>query len=147
MRRLFVIATLFALPTALPAQRQQGTPTPSAAASRDSLTSEEALIAVRGRLLLLVEAQEAYFADHGSYTTDLSALQMAPTGKARPRVVLNITHANRRAWRATGLHVGYPAKSCVIFGGRVEDFPIAATKAEGRRPTVTQKGEPICDAP
>jgi hypothetical protein len=145
MRHLIAAAALLALPAALDAQQQQGEPNrgrPSAPVS-----SAEALAAVRGRLLLLVEAQEAHFADHSSYTTSLTALKMSGRGQAPSPVVLSITHAGRRAWRATGHHSAHPNKSCVIFVGKIEDFPLSATKAGGLRPTAAQAGEPVCDEP
>jgi hypothetical protein len=144
MRHLIAAAALLALPATLHAQQQQGAP---AQPPRTPVSSAEALAAVRGRLLLLVEAQEAHFADHSSYTTDLIALRMATRGKKQSQVVLNVTHAGGRAWRATGRHTAHLSKSCVIFVGRVDDFPLPATKAEDRRPTAAEEGEPVCDKP
>jgi hypothetical protein len=107
----------------------------------------EALGAVRGRLLLLVEAQEAHFADHGSYTKSLAALHLAGQGKARSPVVLDITHAGNRAWRATGWHSAHPNKSCVIFVGKLGDFPVGATKSDGKKPAATEERQAVCDQP
>jgi hypothetical protein len=147
MRHLIAAATLLALPAVLHAQHQQGAPAPAPRTSRAPVSSAEALAAVRGRLLLLVEAQEAHFADHNSYTTNLTALKLSGPGKPQSPVVLNITHAGGRAWRATGRHAAHPNKSCVIFVGHVDDFPLPATKVDGRRPTVAQEGVPVCDEP
>jgi hypothetical protein len=108
MRHLIAVAALLMLPAALDAQQQQGTPSHTPGPSRAPVSSFEALAAVRGRLLLLVEAQEAHFADHSSYTTSLTALKMAGRGQASSPVVLNVTHAGRRAWRATGHHSAHP---------------------------------------
>jgi hypothetical protein len=147
MRHLITAAALLALPAALHAQQQQGEPAREPRTSRAPVSSTEALSAVRGRLLLLVEAQEAHFADHSSYTTSLTALKMAGRGQASSPVVLNVTHAGRRSWRATGHHSAHPNRSCVIFVGKIEDFPLSATKVSGLRPTAAQAGEPICDEP
>ena len=147
MRHLIAVVALLGLPTTLYAQQQQGTPADAARAARATVPAAEALGAVRGRLLLLVEAQEAHFADHGSYTTSLKALHLAGQGKARSPVVLDVTHAGKRAWRATGWHSAHPNKSCVIFVGTLGDFPVAATKSDGKKPAVTQAGQAVCDEP
>jgi hypothetical protein len=147
MRRFIAVLALVALPTALDAQQQQGAPAHAARPSRPSISTAEALGAVRGRLLLLVEAQEAHFADHSSYTKSLAALHLAGQGKARSPVVLDITHAGKRAWRATGWHSAHPNKTCVIFVGALGDFPVAATKSGGKTPAATQAGQAVCDEP
>jgi hypothetical protein len=146
MRHLIAAAALLTLPAALDAQQQQGEPH-TARPSRTPVSSAEALAAVRGRLFLLVEAQEAHFADHNAYTTNLTTLTLSGPGQPPSPVILEVTHAGRRAWRATGRHTAHPSKSCVIFVGKIDDFPLPATKADGRRPTVAQKGEPVCDEP
>ena len=147
MRYLVAVAVVLAVPGVLYGQHQQGAAANVARA--DSLTaSHEALGAVRERLRELVAAQEAYFVDHQSYTTDLSALELRPRGTGRAQqVVLNVTHAGGRAWRATGRHAGHLHRSCVIFVGDVNDFPLPVTRADGRRPTAAQEGEPVCDKP
>jgi hypothetical protein len=147
MRHLIAAVALLGLPTTLYAQQQQGTPANAPRTARPAVPAAEALGAVRGRLLLLVEAQEAHFADHGSYTTSLAALHLAGQGKARSPVVLDITHAGKRAWRATGWHSAHPNKSCVIFVGKLGDFPVAATKSDGKKPATTQEGQAVCDEP
>lgn len=147
MRHLLAVAALLVVPTALPGQQQQGAPVDAARPNRAVVSTAEALGAVRGRLLLLVESQEAHFADHGTYTTSLAALHLAGQGKARSPVVLQITHAARKGWRAAGWHTAHPNKSCVIFVGQFEHFPVAATKTDGKRPSATQSGEPVCDEP
>ncbi len=147
MRRLIAVVALLGLPTTLHAQQQQGTPADAPRATRASIPAAEALGAVRGRLLLLVESQEAHFADHGSYTTSLTALHLSGQGKARSPVVLDITHAGKHAWRATGWHSAHPNKSCVIFVGTLADFPVAATKSDGKKPAATQAGQAVCDEP
>lgn len=144
MRHLIAAVLLLALRAPLQAQQQQGSPVNPA---RSAISTAEALGAVRGRLLLLVESQEAHFADHGSYTKDLAALQLSGKGKARSPVVLEVTQASRRAWRATAWHSAHPNRTCVIFVGNLSDLPIAATKSDGRQPTAEQQGRPVCDEP
>lgn len=147
MRHLIAAVLLLALRAPLQAQQQQGSPANAARSARSAISTAEALGAVRGRLLLLVESQEAHFADYGSYTKDLAALQLSGKGKARSPVVLVVTQASRRAWRATAWHSAHPNKTCVIFVGNFSDLPIAATKSDGRQPTAEQQGRPVCDEP
>lgn len=147
MRHLIAVVALLALPTALNAQQQQGTAADGRRSGQPAVSAAEALGAVRGRLLLLVEAQEAHFADHSSYTTSLPALHLSGKGKARSPVVIEITHAAKRGWRGTAWHAAHPNKTCVIFVGKIDHFPVAATKSDGKKPTATQAGEPVCDEP
>jgi hypothetical protein len=146
MRRLIAGVVLLGLPAVLHAQQQQGAPT-EARSSRPAVSPAEALGAVRGRLLLLVESQEAHFADHGTYTTSLTALHLAGKGQPRSPVVIDITHAARKGWRAAAWHSAHPNKSCVIFVGKIDQLPIAATKSDARKPDTTQEGQPVCDEP
>jgi hypothetical protein len=146
MRSLICIAALLILPASLPAQWQQGTPVVSAAhRPRYYTAAEEALAAVRARLRELVEAQDAYFLAHQTYTTNLSALHLPTPEKSGSLVVLHVTHAGGRAWRATGRHADLRAKSCVIFVGDVEGLPLPATNVDHRRPTPDQEGRAVCD--
>lgn len=147
MRHLLAVITLLVLPAAIQGQQQQGAPADAARPNRAVVPVGEALGAVRGRLLLLVESQEAHFADHASYTTSLTALHLAGKGKARSPVVIEITHAAKRGWRAAAWHTAHPTKTCVIFVGKIDVFPVAATKTDGKRPIVTQEGQPVCDEP
>ena len=147
MRHLIAVAAMLALPAALYAQQQQGAPAQPARPAKAAVPAVEALGAVRGRLLLLVESQEAHFADHASYTTSLTALHLAGQGQARSPVVINITHAAKRGWRATAWHSAHPNKSCVIFVGKLGDFPVVATKSDGKKPAATDAGQPVCDEP
>jgi hypothetical protein len=147
MRHLLGVAALVVLPAALSAQWQQGTPVTSAAhPPRYYRASEEALAAVRARLRELVDAEEAYFLANQSYTTNLSALRLpAPEGSSQ--VVVSVTHAGGRAWRATGHHLALPSKSCVVYVGEVEDFTLPLTKAERRHLKPGREGLPVCDQP
>ena len=147
MRHLFGVAALVLLPAALSAQWQQGTPVTSAAhPPRYYTASEEALATVRSRLRDLVEAEEAYFLANQSYTTNLSALRL-PTLDGSGQVVISVTHAGGRAWRATGHHASLPNKSCVVYVGELDDFGLSLTKAERRHLKPGREGLPVCDQP
>lgn len=147
MRYLLGVAALVLVPTALSAQWQQGTPVTSAShPPRYYKASEEALAAVRARLRELVDAEEAYFLANQAYTTNLNALRLpAPEGSGQ--VVISVTHAGARAWRATGHHVRLPNKSCVVYVGEIDDVALPLTKAERRHLKSGRERLPVCDQP
>jgi Tfp pilus assembly protein PilE len=107
------------------------------------------LTAVKNTLRNLVVAQERYFMDHMTYTTDVVAIWGASPGPQKPdsSVFVSVTHAGGRAWRATAQHRALKGKSCVIFVGSPTDFPMPATKGANLSPRPEQEGLPLCDAP
>jgi hypothetical protein len=98
------------------------------------------------KLLLrdLVVTQEKYYFEHGTYTTDLSALRLL--GAPRPdSVAVYIIHAGGRSWTGAAFHHGLRGKTCVIYVGYLTDFPSPpATQADSVR--AREEGLPICDA-
>ena len=148
MRRLLGVAALLVLPAALSAQWQQGTPVTSASHPPAYYSaSEEALAAVRARLRELVDAEEAYFLANQTYTTNLSALRLAAAERGESQVLLTITHAGSRAWRATAHHASLVNKTCVVYVGEVDDLALPLTKAERRHLRAGREGLPVCDQP
>lgn len=143
MRHLTITLAAVVLPAVLGAQQA---PTSLAEASAPPPSAEQGLAEMRSTLRNLVVAQERFFMDHLSYTTDLAALRLSPSGKRdRPKVFVVVTHAGGRAWRAIAQHGAFEGKSCVVFVGDPADFPMPATEAESLRPTLDQEGEPVCD--
>ena len=143
MRHLTITLAAVVLPAVLGAQQA---PTSLAEASAPPPSAEQALAEMRSALRNLVVAQEQFFMDHLSYTTDLAALRLSPSGKRdRPKVFVVVTHAGGRAWRAIAQHRAFEGKSCVVFVGDPTDFPMPATEAGSLRPTLDQEGEPVCD--
>ncbi|MGI8497107.1 MAG: type IV pilin protein [Gemmatimonadaceae bacterium] len=72
--------------------------------------------AVKMDLKGIVRAQEAYYADNQTYSTDLTTLNYSPT----PMVTLTITSAGlTKGWSATGVHssIAAAANSCSIHVG------------------------------
>jgi len=99
--------------------------------------SPSELRAAIGRLFV---AQERYFADHGSYTTDIAALGLWKPGT----VWFRVFHAGGGSWIGEAQAHSEPARSCVAFVGELTDFPsVQATASAQLRPT--EEGEPVCD--
>ena len=100
---------------------------------------------VRLRLRALVTAQESYYAQHGTYTTDLAALRVFSPG-VRDSIWIRVIHAGGRSWTADGAHRSLKGKSCVIRIGFFEDFPSLPQTAQRGLPPA-REGDPVCDDP
>src|SRR4051812_11572102 len=87
-------------------------------------TKEKAYVtAMKSDLKNLSTAEEAYFADHNTYTTALSSSQF----NSSAGVTISITAATGSSWAATSSH-GSTTKTCAItYGG-----------------SATTDGQPIC---
>ncbi|HJR63534.1 MAG TPA: hypothetical protein VJ803_07505 [Gemmatimonadaceae bacterium] len=115
----------------------------------DSARAELPIGEMRSRLRWLVVSQEAYHADHGTYTTDLGALGMKPASRVTPRdsIMLQVVHAGGRSWTARAIYRvrGRELRaSCVIYVGDPRDFPSQVTTDRvGAHPT--EAGVPLCD--
>ena len=106
-----------------------------------------ALDSARTAVHSLVVAQETYFAMRGTYTTDLVGLREIGRLRPHPGIAFNVAYAGGTSWRGSATPTSVRGKSCVVFVGAVDAFPLVATRAEQRRPTEKQEGQPVCDAP
>jgi hypothetical protein len=90
-------------------------------------------------------AQEGYYANHGTYTTDIAALGLLKPGSAADgKVWFRVFHAGGRSWIGD-VHVqGRSSTSCVTFVGELTDFPSVPTTAS-RKLKPVEEGEPVCD--
>jgi hypothetical protein len=96
---------------------------------------------LKRQLRNLVTAQEAYFASHGTYTTDVAALGRLRTEDS---IWVQVVHAGGRSWSGRAVHLARRGKSCVIYVGYVSDFPSPpVTDADSVR--ATKEGQPVCD--
>jgi hypothetical protein len=115
----------------------------------DSASAQSPVAEMRSRLRWLVASQEAYRADHATYTTDLAALGLAPASRVTPRdsIMLQVVHAGGRSWTARAI---YRARgrdlraSCVIYVGDPRDFPSPVT-TDRVGAYATEEAVPLCD--
>jgi prepilin-type N-terminal cleavage/methylation domain-containing protein len=88
-------------------------------------TKEKAYVAsMKSDLRNLVTVEEAYLAEHRTYTTSLSAVGLAQSA----RVIVTIQSATASGWSAQAVHNGTTI-SCAVFYGSAT--PIAPATAEG----------------
>ena len=102
--------------------------------------------ALRSKLRSLVIAQEKFWADHGTYTTDVSQLGLfsaAPGGVDSTWV--QVLFAGGRSWSGRATYRGKVAKSCVIYVGKASDFP-APPVTERDSVRAREEGSPACDS-
>jgi hypothetical protein len=120
------LLVLLVLPAAAQAQS-----TPRAAALKSALRN-------------LVIAQENFFADHGTYTTDVSALGFYKREGPRDSIWVQVVNAGGRSWNGRAIHSGANGKSCVIYVGYKTDLASApVTDADSVQ--AKNEGEPTCD--
>lgn len=99
---------------------------------------------IRMRLRELTMAEENYYQESNSYTTDLSKLMLPRrTGDV---VVLRVTFAGPAGWSAEGTHPALPGKNCVTYAGPLNLLPIPpATTADHVQPLGER--DMVCDKP
>ena len=96
----------------------------------------------------LVIAQEGYWANHGTYTTDVLALGVFSAHRKAPAtaadsVWLQVIQAGGRSWWGRAVY-GRNAKSCVIFIGTTADFT-APPATDGAQLKAIAEAVPVCD--
>jgi hypothetical protein len=102
---------------------------------------------LKSRLRNLVVAQEQFWAGHGTYTTDVSALGIFNSPKAgeqRDSIWVQVIQAGGRSWWGRSSHLGDRGKSCVIYVGFLSDFP-SPPVTDDRKLQARSEGEPLCD--
>lgn len=143
LKHSFAAAMTAAL-LATPLAAQQPATTALSAAAQDS--AMQAIAEMKSALRNMVTAQEKYWADHGSYTTDLSALGLypAPAG-TRPAALPQVIFAGGRGW--SGIAVNRRLnRSCVIFVGNADELPLIPRTTRSRV-IAANEGEPACERP
>ena len=153
MRLLHLAATAAAL--TLPALlAAQGAATPAARPTDGvpsvvggGIAADSALAEMRAALRGLVTREEAHFAAHGTYTTDLAALGLyGPGAPKRGAAMAQVIFAGGRGWSAVATHRGLRGKSCVLYVGPAAELPkLPATAADHRE--AIDEATPTCDRP
>lgn len=137
-----LLPLLLSSPFSVQAQVALGMSPPSGPAS----AAETSVDSLRERMRQLMIAQEGYYSDRGTYTTDLVALGLATKRlKGDPNWWwIRVWHAGGAGWTADAQGAGVFAGSCVAYVGRLVDFPsVPTTKARELKPT--GDGEITCD--
>jgi len=128
MKRLVLVALLVA----------------ASSASAQQAPSASHAAALKSALRNLVVAQENYFMNHGTYTTDVAALGLFWRGAPRDSIFLQVVNAGGRSWNGRAVHQGARDKSCVIYVGYKNDLP-SSPVTEADSVAAKNEGEPVCD--
>ena len=99
---------------------------------------------MRSALYQLVVSEEAYSDKHGGYSTNLDTVFAVGKHTLPAGVTLTIVYASAHGWQAQAVHTRLPGKSCVMFFGFLDVFPLATT-AQGLQLTEGAPGRPLCD--
>ena len=100
---------------------------------------------LKSQLRKLVTAQENYWSQHGTYTTDVAALGMYSPATARTdSILVQVVQAGGRSWWGRALHRGHRDLSCVIYVGHTEDFT-APPATDAGAVKAQNEGRPVCD--
>ena len=95
--------------------------------------ASEAVQHTQRRLKAMVADQEAWYAIHGSYGANASAVARRETraDSALGRVQVQILYAGKKGWTAMASHPDAPGKSCVIYVGSRNTLPmVPRTRAD-----------------
>ena len=144
--RIAVLAGLLLFPVHAHAQQDASTTAPAktvAAGAPTRVAPAVALQQMKAALRELAAAQEAYFADNGSYTTSLVALKLFPK-KVRTGAIAQVIFAGGRGWSAMATHPQLRHRSCVIYVGSRSELPTIPTTMADLMPAVVE-GDPACD--
>ena len=141
--RLHHVRPIIALAAAsrLDAQAPATGPAAAANASTTSADVQEMKAALRA----LVMKQEAFWSEHGSYTSDMSALGLYPRpASAGGTPAVQVIFAGSRGWTGMATQNSMKGASCVVFVGRPDELPkLPATIRSKVVPTV--EAGPVCD--
>ena len=74
----------------------------------------------------LATAEEAYFYENGTYSSDTTALKV----QLSAGVVLDIPTADKNGWSAQGLHVSTGVYQCAVFYGKAAPLSPATVNGE-----------------
>jgi len=112
-------------------------PAPARTANAVSTAEEAAAFdGIRTGLRRLVVAEETFFAENGTYTSDMERLQYKPG----PGNSVRFLWMSATGWAASGTHEGVTGKDCVIYVGRDRGAPTTLKYVRKGK-----EGVPVCD--
>jgi hypothetical protein len=156
---LAALAAAALAPTLAHAQHQQGAQQPTAPAASTTAVApanaaaEQAIKQMINKLRNVLAAQEGYYSENGTYTTNMTVLGRFDSGLAPAKmnstrhdsVSVQVIFAGGRGWTGIASHWGLRGRSCVVYVGIAEELPkLPITRADRRTPT--EEGVPICDS-
>jgi hypothetical protein len=119
---------------------EESVPAPSRAPEKAARPSAEVAAAsfgdIRRTLRRLAAAEEAFFAENGTYSDELSLVRATP-GKD---VKLRFLWLSREGWAASGTHTALTGLDCVIFVGKAQAAPTTLKYVRSG-----PAGVPVCD--
>ena len=97
----------------------------------------------------LIQAEEKYYSDHGTYTSDMSALGM-PMPRSHAEAMsrtyyIAIVQAGGRGWWAQGDVRAEGRRGCVVYVGEMKYFGMAPATSKGTPAKAEDEGHAICD--
>ncbi len=98
------------------------------------------------RLTSMVGDQEAWYSDHGQYSTNSYSVGRNRTraDTAVDKVQVQMLFAGKKGWTAIASHPDAPGKSCVIYVGYKSSLPmVPRTRFDATDATL--EGKPACD--
>jgi hypothetical protein len=93
----------------------------------------------------LIVAQEKYRNDHGTYTTDGSALGIYPSKSGQP--LAQVIFAGSRGWTGMATDRSLKGKSCVVYIGIEKELPGGTPKTMAAGTPAQTEAVPVCDEP
>jgi hypothetical protein len=110
----------------------------------------EPIALVRTSLRAVARAQETYWVEHQTYTTDLSVLRQVMEGiescEIKEGVTVRVAQASEDGWAMEATHPDYPGRSCVQWYAKPGAVEPIATAREGKRGDESP-GRVVCDTP
>lgn len=100
---------------------------------------------MKAALRSLVALEEKYWNDHGTYTTDGSALGIYPYKNGQPLV--QVIFAGSRGWTGMATERTWKGNGCVVYVGYEKELPGGVPKTMGAGIVAKSEGSPTCDEP
>jgi len=119
---------------------------PVASIAEDASAKPEPIILVRGSLRGVATAQERYWGEHQTYTTDLEVLKETPGFKIEDQVTVRIVEVSETGWAMEATHPEFVDRSFVQWYGKPGAVRSIATALEGKRGDESP-GRVVCDTP